>query len=319
MENLGFAPYEGNGKYIFISYAHKNSEIIAPIVNRLKDYGYSLWYDEGIEYGDKWVRSIEEHIRNASVILSFISPEYADSDWCMREYTYSEKIGKKVIHIKISSGDIIGALSMMISNRQVINDNTMLTKRQIIFEIEKALNSCDIYPSKDDASYGDSFDNNIVTEGADSDSNEVYEEITLAPKVPKQKSERNNKKNTSSNKSKGPVIAGVAIAMATIAIAVVLILVFSDGNKDKDNTTTSSSTTTTVTTTTSVEETTEYTENNQDETTEYVEPETETESKYIEETTEYIEPETEPQTEATEPVATSEVVEDDEIIPEVEI
>ena len=53
-----FTPYEGNEKYIFVSYSHSNSDKVAPILEKLNDEGFRIWYDEGIEWGTEWPESI---------------------------------------------------------------------------------------------------------------------------------------------------------------------------------------------------------------------------------------------------------------------
>ncbi len=45
-----FRPYEGNEKYIFVSYAHVDGDIVYPIIERLHDAGFRIWFDEGIEW-----------------------------------------------------------------------------------------------------------------------------------------------------------------------------------------------------------------------------------------------------------------------------
>ena len=46
-----FKPYEGNRPYLFISYAHKQSEEVVSTIRILYEKGWRLWYDEGIPAG----------------------------------------------------------------------------------------------------------------------------------------------------------------------------------------------------------------------------------------------------------------------------
>ena len=41
--------YEGNENYIFVSYAHKDSDRVIPIIEELDAAGFRIWYDSGIE------------------------------------------------------------------------------------------------------------------------------------------------------------------------------------------------------------------------------------------------------------------------------
>ena len=49
-----FQPYEGNKPFLFISYAHRESEETVSTVRILHEKGYRIWYDEGIPAGSDW-------------------------------------------------------------------------------------------------------------------------------------------------------------------------------------------------------------------------------------------------------------------------
>ena len=55
--------YSGVEPYIFISYSHKDSAIVLPIVEQLDKMGFRVWFDEGIEVGSEWPQFIAEHIK----------------------------------------------------------------------------------------------------------------------------------------------------------------------------------------------------------------------------------------------------------------
>lgn len=78
-------PYEGPEPYIFVSYAHANKDKVYPIIKRLHEMGYRLWYDEGIEAGDKWFKVISDHLRRSACMLLFWSPETEKSQWVGKE------------------------------------------------------------------------------------------------------------------------------------------------------------------------------------------------------------------------------------------
>ena len=55
MANDKIRAYSGNKPYIFISYAHRNSAAVYPIIQRMAADGFRIWYDEGIDPGTEWV------------------------------------------------------------------------------------------------------------------------------------------------------------------------------------------------------------------------------------------------------------------------
>ena len=58
--------YNGNDKYIFVSYAHKDSDTVLPIISEMQKSGFRIWFDEGIEAGTEWPEYIAEHLANAT-------------------------------------------------------------------------------------------------------------------------------------------------------------------------------------------------------------------------------------------------------------
>lgn len=69
--------YEGSAPYIFISYAHKDSENVLRVLDVLRKRGYRIWYDDGIEPGSEWPEYIASHLDQASAVIAFISDNAA--------------------------------------------------------------------------------------------------------------------------------------------------------------------------------------------------------------------------------------------------
>ena len=66
--------YEGQEPYIFISYAHKDSNTVLPIIQGLQERGFRVWYDAGIEIGTEWPQYIATHLKHCHSCLAFVSP-----------------------------------------------------------------------------------------------------------------------------------------------------------------------------------------------------------------------------------------------------
>ena len=77
--------YEGREPYIFVSYAHKNSDSVMPVIESLFADKYRVWYDEGIAPGSEWPKNIEDHLREAAAVLVFVSEESLASPNCENE------------------------------------------------------------------------------------------------------------------------------------------------------------------------------------------------------------------------------------------
>lgn len=82
--NFGFEPYEGSGKYGFISYKSEEYLTVAKYAKALSDKGVNLWYDYGIPEGE-WEDTISEKIVGASFIVLFVSAKMFDSHFIKTE------------------------------------------------------------------------------------------------------------------------------------------------------------------------------------------------------------------------------------------
>ena len=65
---IPYPAYKGNEPYIFVSYAHKDSDAVFREIRRLNDLGYHVWYDEGIAPGNEWCLYIRPFHLNAHSI-----------------------------------------------------------------------------------------------------------------------------------------------------------------------------------------------------------------------------------------------------------
>jgi hypothetical protein len=91
--------YEGSEPYIFVSYAHRDSEKILPVILALYGQKYRVWYDEGIAPGSEWPENIAAHLKNAALVMIFVSKYYLDSKNCLNEQKAAATQNKKTVHI----------------------------------------------------------------------------------------------------------------------------------------------------------------------------------------------------------------------------
>lgn len=82
-------PYDGDKDYLFISYASVDFERIKPLLIKLHQEGYRLWYDAGVHVGEEWPEVIASHLYNASGCICFISENFVNSHNCRKELNFS--------------------------------------------------------------------------------------------------------------------------------------------------------------------------------------------------------------------------------------
>lgn len=110
--------YEGNEKYIFVSYAHKDSPIVLPIVETLSKEGIRVWYDSGIEAGTEWPEYIEDHLTRAEVVLIFMSPSAVESRNCRNEINFALELKKEVLVVYLEETTLLKGMRLQLNSSQ---------------------------------------------------------------------------------------------------------------------------------------------------------------------------------------------------------
>lgn len=71
---------------MFLSYAHRNSQIVHELAEQLRHHGVRVWIDkEDILIGDRFIRNISEAISSHKFFVPVVSASYLKSNWCMKE------------------------------------------------------------------------------------------------------------------------------------------------------------------------------------------------------------------------------------------
>ncbi len=140
MSKANFVPYEGQENYIFISYAHRNSDEVLPILEKLNERGYRVWYDDGIAPGSEWPEYIADHLNGCAVFLAFVSPESIASPNCRREVTYALSKMKPFLGVILRETEMSPGMEMQLSAQQCILKYNSISEE----DFENRLLSADI-------------------------------------------------------------------------------------------------------------------------------------------------------------------------------
>lgn len=112
--------YEGNMPYVFVSYSHKDSGIVMPVIESLQKEGVLIWFDGGIEAGSEWPEYIAAHLKNCACVLTFISGNFVSSDNCKRELIFAQNLKKPLLNIFIDSADLTDGMRMQLALNQAL-------------------------------------------------------------------------------------------------------------------------------------------------------------------------------------------------------
>jgi Domain of unknown function (DUF1883)./MTH538 TIR-like domain (DUF1863). len=112
--------YTGTDPFIFISYAHSDSDVVYPIIAKISSRDALVWYDEGITPGADWPSTIAERILNCDKFIVFISPGAIESQHVWQEINYANNKQKKIIPIHLVNTEMTAGFEMILSAFQSI-------------------------------------------------------------------------------------------------------------------------------------------------------------------------------------------------------
>lgn len=118
MRFLPMAVYSGEENYIFVSYSHKDTKTVLPMINDLQAAGFRVWYDSGIEAGTEWPEFIERHIINSYCMLVCISESSLDSMNCRNEVCLASTLGKKILTVYLEKTELRNGMQLMLNSQQ---------------------------------------------------------------------------------------------------------------------------------------------------------------------------------------------------------
>ncbi|MBQ6867568.1 MAG: toll/interleukin-1 receptor domain-containing protein [Clostridia bacterium] len=129
-------PYRGDEPYIFISYSHKDSRKVWPVIEQMQADGYRVWYDEGIDPGTEWDENIAAHVTGCDYFIAFISKNYINSENCKDELNFSRDLGKKQLLIYLEDTNLPDSMDLRFGRCQSISKNGKGNFYQRLYDAE---------------------------------------------------------------------------------------------------------------------------------------------------------------------------------------
>ena len=117
---IPFDAYAGPEPYVFVSYAHADSSLVFPEIERWHRAGYRIWYDEGIDPGNEWPDEIARALANCSQFLVFITPRAVASRNVRNEINLALNKGKAFLAVHLEETDLPVGLELRMGDIQAI-------------------------------------------------------------------------------------------------------------------------------------------------------------------------------------------------------
>ena len=114
-------PYRGSDPFIFVSYAHDDSDRIYSEIDSLTAAGFNVFYDEGISPGHSWHEDLAHALEACQLFVFFVTPRSAASKNCLREVHFAEELDKPCLIVNLEETDLTSGLKLSIGDQQAIN------------------------------------------------------------------------------------------------------------------------------------------------------------------------------------------------------
>lgn len=113
---------------VFLSYKRKDKDLVFPIKDKIEAaIGEPCWIDlEGIESDAQFAKVIIDAIDEASIFLFMYSKRHSeitdlDHDWTIRELSYAEKKGKRIVFCNIDKTPLTDWFDFMYPYKQQVD------------------------------------------------------------------------------------------------------------------------------------------------------------------------------------------------------
>ena len=115
-----FKAYSGIKPYIFISYAHKDAELVFREIKKFHDKGYPIWYDQGLTAGQEWDEEIEEALLKASLLVVFITKTSMSRNNVVDEIKLALEEKIDIVPIYLEETELAKGLKLRLSQKHAI-------------------------------------------------------------------------------------------------------------------------------------------------------------------------------------------------------
>ena len=111
-----FEAYTGKEPYLFVSYSHRDTAKVYPILDALYDRKYRLWYGESCETGNDFRDELRERIEGSEAVLLFVSESSMSSPFCGMEIIVARENGKRLYPIYLDNAAVPPAFQILLAN-----------------------------------------------------------------------------------------------------------------------------------------------------------------------------------------------------------
>ena len=134
--HTNFDPYVGDEPYLFVSYSHRDTAKVYPILDALHDRKFRIWYDEACETGNDFRDELRQRIKNCDGILLFVSKSSMGSPFCGMEIIVATEYNKHLFPIYLDDAEVPAAFKLLLEH---MHHGTTSNKDKLIRDLVRDL------------------------------------------------------------------------------------------------------------------------------------------------------------------------------------
>ena len=116
---------------IFISYSHRDTAKVYPILDKLHDRKYRIWYDESCETGNDFRDELKKKIQECIGVILFVSESSMNSPFCGMEILCAKENNKRIFPVYLGDDvDVPPAFQIFLANlhhSSTVDEKKMMT------------------------------------------------------------------------------------------------------------------------------------------------------------------------------------------------
>ena len=99
-------PYNGTAPFVFVSYARDDAQTVVPIIQAMRSAGARVWWDQGVQPGQRFGDEIERRLDECEAVVVFLSARALQSDWILEETKHALENGKQLVPVLLDGSSL---------------------------------------------------------------------------------------------------------------------------------------------------------------------------------------------------------------------
>jgi hypothetical protein len=108
---------------LFVSYARADSSPVRSMVECVRAWGFSVWYDDSISGSEHFNASIQRAIEYCYLLIVCLSDASVQSDWVNKEVIFANQSKKDILPVKMGGLPPAHSLKLVLVNHQMLDSS----------------------------------------------------------------------------------------------------------------------------------------------------------------------------------------------------